>query len=487
MYYVALSDIKEFHKSIHEEGAPFCDFDLSLDGVPESKSGGRSIDILSLQFDNCRHVYTVGILQPFLKDIPDKADIALTRFVEDYPNCGLRLRHVIGDAPMRCKLRGIYQFNARFGCDYCYIAKVDGYYPLSTLFAGEERTPENHEERLQHLEGLRPDNGRDYVGCVKKRSILLENIPTLNIIDHIPTEKMHMVELGVIRKMLGLCYYRIVNPSDVLYRRVKIAVLNKALEGTKVISDFSRRIRDCDPCTWKAEECKNLILVCWLPVVETCHKACQKVWLYTVYLVRAVSLPDKYFRRITTDLHEVVAQWYRLYVKAFGPKNCVYNVHLFGHLLRLRELGPVTETSATRFEDHYSQLKKSYRAGTDSVGKQAIQNLFLAQQTGHHCRKSMQILDRVTTKVDDRYVYTENDKIVRICSVQPDHIVGHIVPVEAGHFPLSGLNFNEVLSFKLSNNRAKSAKVTVPIQDIIGKCVVTKDVISVLTENIICE
>lgn len=488
-YYIDLQDLISYHADLHD--APVSNvIDLSIDGVPESKSGGRSVDILSVQFRGCKQVYVVAILQPFVKALPKKVDIVSKMFLRDFPLTCLELRYIIADAPMRCKIRGTMQYNAKHGCDYCYVAKDKKYYPAATMH-GTLRTAVCHAEILRRIRDNQESLDDDDVKGVREESVFAPVIPSLDIINDIPVEKMHLFDLGVSRKMMSLTYYSPIHKKGKLkFTRAPIGLLNAEFEDLKALSDFSRRLRDVDIGHWKAEEFKYLVLGYWPLILSTCPRPCQTVWALTVFIVRAVSLPQEFYEDVLKDydFRDIIGKWYKQYEKTFGVENCVYNVHMFSHVMKVRELGPVTDTSAFRFEDHYAFLRKSYRAGTNSIGTQAIRNSYLALREGHLCKKTMKISNRVTSKVDDRYIFTACRTIIRVISVTEEDVNGVIIPYESGYFPLTSLNFNSVLVFKLKkDSAAKKSRITVKKANIIGKCIIANDVASVMTENILCE
>jgi hypothetical protein len=52
-----IQDVVLFHQRVHGEtgrGCPGLHAEMSLDGIPETKSGGVSLDVLSIRFRSCR-------------------------------------------------------------------------------------------------------------------------------------------------------------------------------------------------------------------------------------------------------------------------------------------------------------------------------------------------------------------------------------------------------------------------------------------------
>ena len=94
---------------------------ISYDGVSADNSSGRSFEVLSAKFDNCRVVYPLAI------GLPEKgfASYMTARDVMRVTLCDLRdqgvhIRYLIMDQPKRCSLRGQKSCGSYYGCDLCF-------------------------------------------------------------------------------------------------------------------------------------------------------------------------------------------------------------------------------------------------------------------------------------------------------------------------------------------------------------------------------
>lgn len=206
--------------------------------------------------------------------------------------------------------------------------------------------------------------------------------------------------------------------------------------------------------------------------------------------MRALNLPQKDYEVLEKKykFQELLDRWSREYEATFSEYNCTYNGHVFNHLLKVRALGPLSDNSAFPFEDHYAVVKKNYRVGTKSIGKQAISNGLLALKSGHACNKRIFIGKHETRKVNDGIVFMEDGKLVTIVSSDERRLEGKTVAVQNGYFPLMGLNFNDVLVFKKDERKnAKTEHVTYDLSLVRGKCIVVGTVISVYTRNMMTE
>ena len=477
LYYVSLRDILAAHSKSHPAKVPDTDIDLSCDGVPESKSSGLSLDILSVRFKSCNNIYSVAILQPAKKGLKMKDEIVLKHFLEEIPSTPLTVKLVIADAPKRASLQGLKSHAANFGCPYCYAKKVDGKFPASTFRSGERTNRDLRRTADALAAGIElVDNG------VKTRSPLAE-LPGLDLINDVPAEAMHLIHLGVVRKMVTMMYKsRTGKHFSTRIQGANDEPFNAMMRDMRALSDFSRRPRDLDVAVWKAEEYRNLVLAYWPVVMRTAPRECLKVWLLTVYVVRGASLSDNLYNQLNTEEFENVTMedWYKLYERTFGVKACSYNPHVFSHLNVIRKIAPLADTSARRYEDHYAVMKKNYNAGSTSQGTQTLQSTMLSQMAGHSCRRARSLTLISTKKTEDRYVYLADKRIYLLTNLDEIPIRGRRVPAHRTPGLLPGLDFCDVLVFRLETNRISPDEECLAASEVLGKVVVAGEYGSVI-------
>ena len=255
LYYCDLSAITKGHCETHPDEITCREIDVSVDGIPESRSSGLSIDVLCVRFVGCSSVYAVAIMQPWRKRLPGKDEAIFKHFLEDLPGSGLKIRRVIADAPKRAPLQGLKSHAANSSCPYCTAKKVNGQYPSSSMGQELRTDDELRRQGAEVANGATNDDGVKGIG-------ILTSVPGLDLIKDIPAEVMHLVFLGVCRKMVKLLYkQRPVQGGAKLYP-VKFPAAddtkaNVMLRKQKAITDFSRRTRDLDVAVLKAEEYRN--------------------------------------------------------------------------------------------------------------------------------------------------------------------------------------------------------------------------------------
>lgn len=241
----------------------------------------------------------------------------------------------------------------------------------------------------------------------------LLKLPCFDMVCGLPTEYMHLVALGVVKKVLSLLLGIRKDGGLPKNKQKALVDLNKSLRAIRTPSEFSRRTRDLKLAHWKAEEYRNMLLFffpCLLPHLES--KDERTLWLLLVFAVRAYVLPREEYKSIQRfiDVPTVVNRFYGLFHKLFKSKGCSYNIHVFSHLPLLHQHGPLTSTSAFRFESFLAVLKDSFRVGTPNVTKQIFENLFLSMAVKKHsCRPSLTFKAQATARSDDTLLRANNN------------------------------------------------------------------------------
>ena len=109
-------DVIEIHKERCEN------FDktiqISIDGVSESKSTTNTMDVFSVRFNKCRTIYPLKIVRPIGKYKIDFQEL-LDDFLTDICSNRCPIHSFIGDNPMRARARASKAHSAYFACEYC--------------------------------------------------------------------------------------------------------------------------------------------------------------------------------------------------------------------------------------------------------------------------------------------------------------------------------------------------------------------------------
>ena len=304
---------------------------------------------------------------------------------------------------------------------------------------GQSRTDSSTEEIVRQIEsGMNdPELAKGLVG----RSLFLD-ISYFNFTLDIPAEYMHSVCLGIVKRVIELTFTVGETRTRVSSRRLSPPTkYNQLMKEIKVPREFSRRVRNLDLSIIKAQEYRNIITV-FFPVVIQCIEPQAKerrLWLLLTYMIRACVLPNPEFANVCQNqLKEISEKFYSLYEQLFGSKNCSYTVHMIGsHLQKIRGNKALTENSAFKYENFYSEVRRSFAAGTNSTLKQIFQRTLLKRALSYHsCALPIFFKANDSNMESNNIIYifeNEKYKMYKIFQVHQNLLLCN----EQGYFPTS--------------------------------------------------
>ena len=465
---------------------------LSIDGVSEAKSNCVSLDVYSSKFRNCRYVYPHMIVRPLKKGYINNKE-QLNKFIFDVIDNETTIEHIVADNLKRAVIKECLNNCALYPCEYCFAKGVkvsekrrklgcpdsakkvinekikriqnktdqeskktlkilkqilmdleksseervrkNTVWPSST--ANQElRTKEKILDIVALIENQDSDDdplSKDDLKGVVGHSVLLD-LDGFDFVNCVPTEYMHLGCLGVIKRLTELTFNVGLNRTRTTNRKLSSTKLfNELMAQTKVVFEFSRRSRDLDFSVYKAEEFRNLGLFFFPHVLACIEKTAKEreLWLYLAFLLRSCTIPDyEYFNSSVNQISLSCMKFYKLYEKTFGALNCTYSTHVFcSHLFQLRQLGPLTETSAFKFESFYGEMRNSFQPGTPSSLKQIFENILLKRSLSKHtCEKPIYLSNYETARQNNALVYTyTNDchQIYKVIDENEDEVICH--------------------------------------------------------------
>ena len=400
---------------------------FSLDGVQESKSANTSIDIYSINFKSCRNIYPIKLVRPNNRFKYDEQQ-EIADLLSDINSTKMVLDTAVGDNPKRSNLRNAKSCSGTHGCEYCESPAIyfkddtmsRGHltWPPSTM-NGRPRTITAIRRITNSIEEDEEELTKNYLKGIKGRSVLLDQ-NNFDLIHDLPTEYMHLVCIGTVKKMLEFTY-KMGNNKPRITKRKKCdpKLFNDIIATIQFTREFSRRARNLDTAVYKALEYKNVLCFFFPIIVQNIperYKKERKLWLTLVFMIRSCVLPNAEFEHVCkATIVGACELFYNLYFELFGQRNCAYSIHVLpSHLLKIRGNVPLTERSAFRFESYYSEMKNLFKAGTSSPLKQILQNTFMKRSLEYHvCEKSL-FLQPQSSKVtmeNNSLIYTfKNDK-----------------------------------------------------------------------------
>ena len=520
---------------------------ISCDGMSESRSTSISLDVYSSRLKNCQVIFPHKIVRPLGKYQIDHKE-QLSSLVQNLIENGDLIETYVADNLKRAVARSCLCFSSTFPCEYCFARGVrfkiinqsaaakkqlqkvreqiknltggDGdseqlamlekelqktekqlkgtnrshiVWPSSTSNA-EPRTPEKMLEIIEKLEErggkLPADEAKGVVG----RSVLFM-IPGFDFVVCVPTEYLHSVCLGVGKRLLELTFDVGEKRSRITTRKLtNPSLFNDLMRHVKVLREFARRSRELDFSVLKGQEFRNIVIF-FFPLVLDCleeNAEERKLWLWLAFMIRACILPEQEFSVINlTDIETWAKNFYNLYEKLFGEKNCTYNTHIVcSHILEMRFQGPLTFTSAFGFESFYGEIRASFTPGTPSTLKQIFKKILMKRALSHHCCKnSIYFSDHETSLENDTLIYCYKQRshdIFKVTEVTDNHVFCRRI----GKYPhsfddLPNLNCAQVGIYK--KGLLSDEKIKIKKEDIDGKVLDVCNLLITCPNNVLRE
>ena len=166
--------------------------------------------------------------------------------------------------------------------------------------------------------------------------------------------------------------------------------------------------------------------------------------------MRSCVIPTEEFRAIDlSEIRDSCEIFYKLFEELFGIENCSYNVHVVcSHILEIRTHGPLTETSAFKFESFYGEMRRSFVPGTISPLKQILKNVLLKRALSKHVFANNIFISNYDTPLEsNKLIYCYEKKkylIYEISDINDNELICHKV----GQYPVT---FDEIPSRQWSN------------------------------------
>jgi hypothetical protein len=334
---------------------------VGIDGVPLSKCSNLQFWPILCSVDQAvdSSVYLVSLFYGETK--PLNIDTFLAPFVEEMMRLeqdglicaniryNIRIRCVIADAPARSFIKCIKNHNAYYGCERCdrkgkWSNRVT--YPKSKIGSLYSDTG--------FIDQINPNHHDGYSPLIKLR---------LGMISQIPLDYMHLICLGVMKKLL-LTWT--IGPLIVRLGPKQILCISRRLISMKssISSEFNRKCRSLkDLRHWKATEFRTFLLYAGPLALKgiLSDKLFEHFMLLhcAIYILISDSAYDKEWVLYAGHLLKIfVSRIQELYFKEFY----VFTVHTLLHLhLDVLKLGPLDNFSAFPFENGMQFLKSMIR------------------------------------------------------------------------------------------------------------------------------
>jgi len=338
------------------------DIDLNIDGIPIFKSSRVQLYPILAKIVNIKETinpFPVGVyigykkpasIDDFLKDLVDEVKALESKVLLDGKFVKINFRSLICDTPAKSFVCGIPGHSSSHGCSKCtQVAKrVNDTLTYSTV-SGTLITDEDFASRKYP---------KHHYKSFQTKETPLEQIG-FKMISQIPLDPMHLVDLGVMRKMLIRIINRRTENKTPKSHIDKIS--NELVKMQKFFpKEFPRKPRSLEDIhNWKATEFHQFLAYTGpLVLLNNVHHDIYYEFLLLHCAYRLLSSP-----REVTQYLEQAQGLLELFVEnfpvVFGEGSVSFNVHSLLHLTSCAEqYGPLSSFSAYDFENKLQLLKK---------------------------------------------------------------------------------------------------------------------------------
>jgi len=434
--YVNIDELLKFQSELTHTCTGTDSVALSVDGVPISKSSGRSFVIFSATSLNCKTVLPLIVVETFNHHKPD-LKVMLQSIITDLCYAGKQIHHIICDLPMKGKIACLKQAGGYFPCSYCLIKgkhlRGNGRHGSKRIYPARARQRKRTLASVKRITSSRhfrhwlrhSQRYRSKLQGLTGKSVLLQ-IPGFDITKDLPVDYLHMFCLGVMRQTLKQTFdCGTPRTPGCTYRRASAARFNDGYSKVKVPTEQQRKTRPLQVGVWKGSEYKLLglftfphLLRCLQHHPDTQRRLLRDVWLTLVFVMRAVMLEEEEFQALeaVTNVEMECRVFSRLYEQYFGSPNMTFNVHQVRHLKEVyARYGPLTKVSAFGYEDFYRLFGQGYHPGTASLAKQGMYNVLRkAKLQKHSCQQKVIYQVKESYKTCDNIIYTKGFNFYRL-------------------------------------------------------------------------
>lgn len=332
--------------------------DFNIDGLPISKSTNSMFwvimgNVVQQKF-NCPFIIGVyhGYKKPndfnqFLAPFVSEMKTILNEFRYKTNNITVNIRSFICDAPARASVLYTKSHSGYYSCGKCVQrGKVIKNRMVFLEKNSQKRTNESFRSKTQQMH----HNG----------SSCLEELP-IDLIVQFPLDYMHVVCLGVVKKMLYIILMGDYNSPKLTKNQLLLVSQRLKICSLSQPQEFARRFRSLSELSYyKATELRNIILYGG-PVIFSNVIPEEKYNNFLKLHVAISILCDPVFSNSKVDkaellLNEFVTEFANLY----GKHNIVYNFHSLLHLADdVKRFGSLDSYGAFPFESNMFRIKKT--------------------------------------------------------------------------------------------------------------------------------
>jgi len=391
---------------------------IGIDGLPISKSSSSQFwPILAYIMPYHKYVFPVGIFHGHKK--PSDSNNYLHDFIAEvlelYRN-GLwvnnqlkkiEIKIICCDSPAKAFILRVKGHSGYFSCTKC--SHEGEYYINHVCFPYNE----NGNEKRSHEDYILMKNEQYHVSPTIS---CLALIPNVNIVDLFPLDYMHLVCLGVTKRLITLWLNK--GPNNVRLPSWKSKKITTNLLKIKacITNDFARKPRGIEEVgRFKATEFRQFLLYTGpLVLKDVISKDCYLNFM-TLSIAMRILLSSDYCKYLEYA-YQLLEYFVKTFQKIYGITFMSHNVHGLLHLVEDYKLyGPLDNCSCFYFENYMKYLKRMLRKNDKPL--QQVVNRYKEICDNENITYNNYDELNFTTNEPDCFILTTGGEIVKITDI----------------------------------------------------------------------
>ena len=344
---------------------------INIDGAPLHNSTSKGIWPIQCSLSSLKHSYLVGLfygpgkpanVEEFLRNFVDEVKLLIENgFTYMDEKFEVSFHALVCDVPAKAMLLNVKGHTGYYSCTSC--REVGQRINNVTCFPTEVpiilRTDHEFSQLL-------------YLNTHQKGPSILSEIPNFGMISNVPRDYMHLICLGVTRKLLFLWIY---GPEENRLTQNQILLISDRLETLfkYMPTDFARRPRSLTFIKqWKATECRQFLVYSGpIALKDIVPDDIYTNFLYLHIAARILTNRDRIKDPESLRLAEnFLTQFVDGFTEIYGPRYVSHNIHNLLHVcMDVERFGVLDDYSAFKFESFIFFLKKLLRKHNQELQK----------------------------------------------------------------------------------------------------------------------
>lgn len=351
----------------HIKNSDVIEICMNIDGLPLSKSSGSQLyPILCNLFLQKTPVFVVGLYQgnekpreanEFLQSFVNEAvSVVEEGFIFDGKKYYIKIKAFICDVPAKCFIKYVKSHTGYYSCGKC--STMGTYINRRVCF------PDVNNLSLRNDSDYRLKSHEEH----HTGTSILETIPGIDMISDFPLDYMHLICLGVVKKLIVSLWIEGKPTTKLSSHQISIISTFLSKHSSQIPAEFNRKSRSLiEVKRWKATEFRMFLL--YLGPVVLKSVLSQETYIHFLTLHVAITiLSSKKFVHLVDYADSLLKYFVKSFENIYGKEYISHNVHNLLHLCDdVKHFGPLDMFSAFPFENHMQVLKKFVRKGDKPI------------------------------------------------------------------------------------------------------------------------